>query len=40
MGFGTETDEPDAFAVLDRFVEADGTSSTPPTSTGAGRLRS
>jgi aryl-alcohol dehydrogenase-like predicted oxidoreductase len=24
MGFGTETDEPDAFAILDRFVEADG----------------
>jgi aryl-alcohol dehydrogenase-like predicted oxidoreductase len=24
MGFGTETDEPTAFAILDRFVEADG----------------
>jgi aryl-alcohol dehydrogenase-like predicted oxidoreductase len=24
MGFGTETDEPDAFAILDRFVEANG----------------
>jgi short chain dehydrogenase/Aldo/keto reductase family len=24
MGFGTETDEPDAFAILDRFVDADG----------------
>jgi len=24
MGFGTETDEPEAFAILDRFVEADG----------------
>lgn len=24
MGFGTETDEKDAFAILDRFVEADG----------------
>jgi aryl-alcohol dehydrogenase-like predicted oxidoreductase len=25
MGFGTETDEPEAFAILDRFVEANGT---------------
>jgi aryl-alcohol dehydrogenase-like predicted oxidoreductase len=24
MGFGTETDEADAFAILDRFVEANG----------------
>ncbi|WP_226346158.1 aldo/keto reductase [Agilicoccus flavus] len=24
MGFGTATDEKDAFAILDRFVEADG----------------
>jgi aryl-alcohol dehydrogenase-like predicted oxidoreductase len=24
MGFGTETDEPEAFSILDRFVEADG----------------
>ena len=24
MGFGTETDEPEAVAILDRFVEADG----------------
>jgi aryl-alcohol dehydrogenase-like predicted oxidoreductase len=24
MGFGTETYEPDAFAILDRFIEADG----------------
>jgi aryl-alcohol dehydrogenase-like predicted oxidoreductase len=24
MGFGTETDEPTAFAILDRFVESDG----------------
>jgi len=24
MGFGTETDEADAFEILDRFLEADG----------------
>ena len=39
MGFGTETDQADAFAILDRFVESDGTWSTRPTSTAVGRPR-
>ena len=35
--FGRETSEDDAFAMLDRFAEAAGTSLTPPMPTTKGR---
>jgi hypothetical protein len=39
MGFGTETEEADAFAILDRFIDANGNLVDTRTSTAAASPR-